>query len=118
MLYSALAPGGNATAIVNQIQKEMKNFPNLPATVDVDYTGEIEEQNKQQSFLIGAFFTGLALIFFILIFQFNSVFKARNHYVGYFLEFDWSLWWNRGHWRLICHYDDDDGDYIPCGNCR
>lgn len=86
LLYSALAPGGNATAIVNQIQKEMKNFPNLPATVDVDYTGEIEEQNKQQSFLIGAFFTGLALIFFILIFQFNSVSKPGIIMLAIFLS--------------------------------
>ena len=86
LLYSALAPGGNATAIVNQIQKEMENFPSLPATVDVDYTGEIEEQNKQQSFLIGAFFTGLALIFFILIFQFNSVSKPGIIMLAIFLS--------------------------------
>ena len=33
--------------------------------------GQIEEQNKQMIFLMGAFFTGLALIFFILIFPFS-----------------------------------------------
>lgn len=86
LLYSALAPGGNAVAIVNQIQKEMESYPNLPPTVKVDYTGEIEEQNKQMSFLMGAFFTGLALIFFILIFQFNSVSKPGIIMLAIFLS--------------------------------
>ena len=86
LLYSALAPGGNATAIVNQIQQEMQSYPNLPPTVKIDYTGEIEEQNKQMNFLMGAFFTGLALIFFILIFQFNSVSKPGIIMLAIFLS--------------------------------
>ena len=86
LLYSALAPGGNAAAIVDQIKKEMETYPNLPSTVKVDYTGEIEEQNKQQAFLGGAFFTGLALIFFILIFQFNSVSKPAIIMLAIFLS--------------------------------
>ena len=86
LLYSALAPGGNAQVIVNQIQKEMQTYPNLPSTVKVDYTGEIEEQNKQQAFLGGAFFTGLALIFFILIFQFNSISKPAIIMLAIFLS--------------------------------
>lgn len=86
LLYSALAPGGNAAAIVAQIQKEMEAYPDLPSTVKVDYTGEIEEQNKQQAFLGGAFFTGLALIFFILIFQFNSISKPAIIMLAIFLS--------------------------------
>jgi len=86
LLYSALAPGGNAQAIVTQIQQEMENYTNLPPTVKVDYTGEIEEQGKQQAFLMGAFFTGLALIFFILIFQFNSVSKPGIIMLAIFLS--------------------------------
>lgn len=86
LLYSALAPGGNAVAIVNQIQQEMESYPNLPPTIKVDYTGEIEEQNKQMNFLMGAFFTGLALIFFILIFQFNSVSKPGIIMLAIFLS--------------------------------
>jgi multidrug efflux pump len=75
-LYSALSPGyTDAAAVVDQIQNEMKNFEGLPSTIKVDYTGQIEEQNKEQAFLMSAFFQGLALIFFILIFQFNSVSK-------------------------------------------
>jgi multidrug efflux pump subunit AcrB len=86
LLYSALAPGGNAQAIVAQIQNEMESYTNLPPTVKVDYTGEIEEQGKQMNFLMGAFFTGLALIFFILIFQFNSVSKPGIIMLAIFLS--------------------------------
>ena len=75
-VYSALSPGfTDAGAIVNQVQNEMKAFVGLPKNIKIDYTGQIEEQNKQMAFLMGALFTGLGLIFFILIFQFNSVSK-------------------------------------------
>ncbi|WP_066223453.1 efflux RND transporter permease subunit [Formosa haliotis] len=87
-VYSALSPGfTDAAAIVGQIQREMKTFKDLPANVKIDYTGQIEEQNKQMSFLVGAFFTGLALIFFILIFQFNSVSKPGIIMLAIFLSF-------------------------------
>jgi multidrug efflux pump len=86
-VYSALAPGyTDAGAIVNQIQNEMKGFDQLPSNVRIDYTGQIEEQNKQMAFLMGAFFTGLALIFFILIFQFNSVSKPAIIMLAIFLS--------------------------------
>lgn len=75
-VYSALAPGyTDAAAVVEQIQNEMKNYDGIPKNVKIDYTGQIEEQNKQMKFLMGAFFTGLGLIFLILIFQFNSISK-------------------------------------------
>lgn len=87
-VYSQLAPGYvDAAAVVNQIKEEMKNFTELPSNVKVDYTGQIEEQNKQQAFLVGAFFKGLALIFFILIFQFNSVSKPTIIMIAIFLSF-------------------------------
>lgn len=86
-VYSALAPGyTDAGAAVAKIQKEMKAFSNLPAGIKIDYTGQIEEQNKQMMFLMGAFFTGLALIFFILIFQFNSVSKPGIIMIAIFLS--------------------------------
>ena len=87
-LYSALAPGFiDPAAIVNQIQSEMQSFTELPEGVKIDYTGQIEEMQKQQSFLNGAFMTGLALIFFILIFQFNSVSKPGIIMFAIFLSF-------------------------------
>jgi len=86
-LYSALAPGfTDAGAIVTQIQNEMQSFSEKPDTVKIDYTGQIEEQNKQMAFLMGAFFTGLGLIFFILIFQFNSVSKPGIIMLAIFLS--------------------------------
>ncbi|SNR14289.1 efflux RND transporter permease subunit [Tenacibaculum jejuense] len=86
-VYSALAPGfTDAGAIVSKIQNEMKTFTELPAQIKVDYTGQIEEQNKQMAFLMGAFFSGLGLIFLILIYQFNSVSKPAIIMLAIFLS--------------------------------
>ncbi len=86
-VYSALSPGfTDAQAIVTQIQNEMKSYKNLPSNIHIDYTGQIEEQNKQMVFLMGAFFTGLGLIFFILIFQFNSISKPTIIMLAIFLS--------------------------------
>lgn len=86
-VYSALAPGyTDAGVIVSNIQSEMKNFTELPNKIKIDYTGQIEEQNKQMAFLLGAFFTGLGLIFLILIFQFNSVSKPTIIMLAIFLS--------------------------------
>ncbi|GAA4233622.1 efflux RND transporter permease subunit [Postechiella marina] len=86
-LYSALAPGfTDATAIVSKIQNEMQSFEEKPNTVKIDYTGQIEEQETQMAFLMGAFFTGLGLIFFILIFQFNSISKPGIIMLAIFLS--------------------------------
>jgi multidrug efflux pump subunit AcrB len=87
-VYSALALGEtDAASVVGKIQNEMKNFKDLPKGVKIDYTGQIEEQNKQMKFLVGAFFSGLALIFFILIFQFNSVSKPGIIMLAILLSF-------------------------------
>ncbi|MBP0904674.1 efflux RND transporter permease subunit [Mariniflexile gromovii] len=87
-VYSALSPGFiDAGAIIAQIQNEMKSFEGLPNNIKVDYTGQIEEQTKQQNFLNGAFLTGLGLIFFILIFQFNSISKPAIIMLAIFLSF-------------------------------
>ena len=87
-VYSAMAPGfTDAGAIVAQIQNEMKSYKGLSEDIKIDYTGQIEEQNKQMAFLMGAFFTGLGLIFFILIFQFNSISKPTIIMIAIFLSF-------------------------------
>jgi multidrug efflux pump subunit AcrB len=86
-VYSALAPGFvDAGAAVERIKNEMKNFDDMPSDVKIDYTGQIEEQNKEQAFLMGAFFSGLFLIFLILIFQFNSVSKPTIIMIAIFLS--------------------------------
>jgi multidrug efflux pump subunit AcrB len=87
-VYSALSPGEtDAGAVVARIQSSMKNFKDLSKNIKIDYTGQIEEQKKQMTFLVGAFLTGLMLIFFILIFQFNSVSKPGIIMLAIFLSF-------------------------------
>ncbi len=86
-VYSALAPGfTDAGVVVSHIQNEMNNFSALPDDIKIDYTGQIEEQNKQMKFLMGAFFSGLGLIFLILIFQFNSISKPAIIMLAIFLS--------------------------------
>ena len=87
-VYSGLQPGfTDAAAIVAEIQKEMEEFKNLPQGIKIDYTGQIEEQNKQMMFLVGAFFTGLGLIMLILIFQFGGISKPLIIMIAIFLSF-------------------------------
>ena len=86
-VYSALSPGEtDAGAVVARIENSMKNFKDFPRGVKIDYTGQIEEEKKQMNFLVGAFITGLLLIFFILIFQFNSVSKPGIIMLAIFLS--------------------------------
>ena len=87
-VYSGLQPGfTDAQSIVNQIQDEMETYNALPSTVKIDYTGQIEEQNKQMQFLVGAFFSGLGLIMLILIFQFGGISKPAIIMIAIFLSF-------------------------------
>ncbi len=87
-VYSGLQPGfTDAGAIVAEIQEGMQDFSELPKGVRIDYTGQIEEQNKQMAFLMGAFFTGLGLIMLILIFQFGGISKPAIIMIAIFLSF-------------------------------
>lgn len=87
-LYSQLKPGfSDAGAIVGEIQKEMVDYKGLPEDVKLDFTGQIEEQNKQMVFLVGAFFGGLSLIMLILIFQFGGISKPLIIMIAIFLSF-------------------------------
>ncbi len=86
-VYSALSPGyKDAGAVVKQIEAEMASF-NAPKGISFDFTGQIEEQNKQMSFLMGALLTGLGLIAFILVFQFDSITKPAIIMVAILLSF-------------------------------
>ena len=87
-VYSGLQPGfTDAGAIVTQIQKEMEEFNDLPKGIKIDFTGQIEEQNKQMQFLMGAFFSGLGLIMLILVFQFGGISKPAIIMLAIFLSF-------------------------------
>ncbi|WP_445386185.1 efflux RND transporter permease subunit [Robiginitalea sp. IMCC44478] len=87
-VYSGLEPGfTDAGAIVSQIQEEMDTFTGMPSGVSIDFTGQIEEQNKQMQFLMGAFFSGLGLIMLILVFQFGGISKPTIIMTAIFLSF-------------------------------
>ncbi|WP_224487826.1 efflux RND transporter permease subunit [Robertkochia flava] len=86
-VYSGLQPGfTDAQSVVNRIRKEMQGY-DVPDNVTVDYTGQIEEQNKQMQFLMSAFFAGLGLIMFLLVFQFSSISKPTIIMLAIFLSF-------------------------------
>ncbi|WP_298424051.1 efflux RND transporter permease subunit [uncultured Kordia sp.] len=87
-VYSGMAPGfTDAGAIVSQIQAEIGDeFDVEEEGIKVDFTGQIEEQEKQQNFLGGAFFAGLGLIMLILIFQFSSISKPTIIMIAIFLS--------------------------------
>jgi len=86
-IYSGLSAGySDAGAVVSQIVNEMSNFQQDLTEINVDYTGQIEEQNKNGKFLLSAFFTGLGLIFLLLIYQFNSISKPTIIMIAIFLS--------------------------------
>ena len=65
----------------------MQNYHDVPEDIRIDYTGQIEEQNKQMAFLMGAFFSGLGLIMLLLIFQFGGISKPLIIMIAIFLSF-------------------------------
>ena len=86
-VYSGLKPGfTDAGAIVREIESAMETFEGLPRGVKIDYTGQIEEQNEQMAFLMGAFFTGLGLIALLLVFQFGGISKPIIIMIAIFLS--------------------------------
>ena len=85
-VYSGVVPGANANEIVQQLKKKMKDFQ-VPKGVSYAFTGEIEEQGKQMSFLLGALASGLGLILLLLIFQFNSISYPFIILLAIFLSF-------------------------------
>jgi len=71
-LFSNVLDGANPTQINAQIQDLMASYP-VPDGITIKYTGEQEEQAKSQAFLLRALGIAVALIFLIIVAQFNSV---------------------------------------------
>ncbi|MFQ5889315.1 MAG: efflux RND transporter permease subunit [Gemmatimonadota bacterium] len=66
----------NANAVLAEVQEALAEFTRtLPAGYRLQYTGQQEEQEESQAFLLGAFAVALLLIGFILVSQFDSVLK-------------------------------------------
>ena len=64
----------------------MKSFE-LPNSVKIDFTGQIEEQNKEMAFLSNALLIAIGLIVFLLVYQFNSIVKPILIFVTILLSF-------------------------------
>ena len=58
--------------VLKDVQRELDGFT-LPPGYQIAYTGQNEEQEEAQAFLLKAFVMGLFLIALVLITQFNSV---------------------------------------------
>ncbi|MBC9794908.1 efflux RND transporter permease subunit [Sinomicrobium weinanense] len=86
-VYSAVLPGYNANEIVTQLKSELKNFKITDRDTSFVFTGEMEEQEKNMTFLMGALFSGLGLIMLLLIFQFGSISKPTIIMLAIFLSF-------------------------------
>ena len=85
-VYSAILPGYNAAEIVNQIKTQIDAFQ-LPSDVRFRFTGEIEEQEENMSFLSRALLYALFLILILLVLQFNSVSKPFIILFSIFMSF-------------------------------
>jgi multidrug efflux pump subunit AcrB len=73
---SEVRAGYNANAVLAEVQTTLEGFrTQLPAGYRLSYTGQQQEQQESQEFLINAFLWALFLIAFILISQFDSILK-------------------------------------------
>ncbi|MDV7186192.1 efflux RND transporter permease subunit [Lutibacter sp. TH_r2] len=86
LLYSGVLAGYNANEVVSHVKAELKGF-DMPENVKYKFTGEMEEQEDNMNFLMGALMTGLGLIMLLLIFQFNSISKPLIIMMAIFLSF-------------------------------
>ena len=73
---SNVRAGNNANAVLAEVQASLEGFQEqLPAGYRLSYTGQQQEQQESQDFLVNAFLWALFLISFILISQFDSILK-------------------------------------------
>lgn len=73
-ISSNVLEGYNANEINAQIRESMEGF-NIPEGYSVSLTGEQEDQAEAANFLTIALFAAVALIFLVLVAQFNSIAK-------------------------------------------
>ncbi len=73
-LSSNVLASHNENEVVADIKKRLESF-DIPAGVSVDMTGAQQEQEETGAFLMFAFFLAFAMMFMILVTQFNSISK-------------------------------------------
>ncbi len=68
------APGYNGPEVLGRVQTLLADYRQaLPPGYSLEYTGGNEEQQESFGFLFTALLMGVALIFMIMVFEFNSV---------------------------------------------
>jgi multidrug efflux pump len=73
---SDVRTGFNRNKVLAEVQQVLAGFgAELPPGYSMRFTGQQEDQQESQSFLLNAFLAALMFIAFILIAQFNSVIK-------------------------------------------
>jgi multidrug efflux pump subunit AcrB len=78
--------GYNANAVVDGVKNALISYE-LPEGVNFKFSGEIEEQEKNMTFLSNALLAALGLILLLLVFQFNSISKPLIILLSIFLSF-------------------------------
>ncbi len=73
-LYSSILAGSNAQQVVNTTKISLTGYETSQG-VNYKFTGEIEQQAENQSFLSRALITALGFIVLLLVFQFGSISK-------------------------------------------
>ena len=73
--------GEESVVIINANERieyltEQINAMSVPAGISWEWTGDQDEQNESQAFLMSAFSAALALMFIILLAQFNSFYNS------------------------------------------
>lgn len=71
-IYSNVVEGYNAINIVDELRDLMEDY-DLPDDFSYEFTGEQEQQAKDQEYLSSAFLVAIFSIFIILVTQFNSI---------------------------------------------
>ena len=84
-LYSNAKAGFNATSINRELMALLKDMP-LPEGYAIHFTGEQEQTESSSSFMFYAMLLVLALIFVILVTQFNSFGKTLIILTGIFFS--------------------------------
>lgn len=74
-LYSNVVEGYNPTQVNQEIRNVMEGFV-MPPGYKFEFTGEQEEQAESFNFLMGALAIALALVFLIIVTQFNSIIRT------------------------------------------
>jgi len=83
---SNVLTGYNANEIIFRIGRALPKFP-LPDGYSIQFTGEQDMQKETGQFMVVAMFIALALIFIILVAQFNSIAKPLIIISMFFFSF-------------------------------